>query len=99
MEIDPDVGPGEPDVDRVMADELAAGRVRQAAEDGQVAAVRFERLEQEYQAILQALRRIESRLTEETGRREILERDLAQLRDRVAALQSRIDDLEQRLGR
>src|SRR6185503_16446568 len=60
---------------------------------------RFERLEQEYQAILQALRRIEARLADETGRREMLERDLAELKDRVAALQSRIDDLEQRLGR
>ena len=60
---------------------------------------RFERLEQEYQAILQALRRIEARLADETGRREMLARDLAELKDRVAALQSRIDDLEQRLGR
>jgi chromosome segregation ATPase len=59
---------------------------------------RFERLEQEYQAVLQALRRIESHLADETGRREMLERDLAELKDRVAALQSRIDDLEQRLG-
>jgi chromosome segregation ATPase len=59
----------------------------------------FERLEQEYQAILQALRRIEARLADEGGRREILERDLAELKDRVAALQSRIEDIEQRLGR
>jgi chromosome segregation ATPase len=60
---------------------------------------RFERLENEYQAILQALRRIEARLADEAGRREILERDLAQLKHRVAELQSRIDDIEQRLGR
>jgi predicted nucleic acid-binding Zn-ribbon protein len=60
---------------------------------------RFERLEQEFQAILQALRRIEARLTDEAGRREILERDLAELKQRVAEPQSRIDDIEQRLGR
>jgi chromosome segregation ATPase len=60
---------------------------------------RFERLENEYQAILQALRRIEARLADEVGRREILERDLAELKQRVAELQSRIDDIEQRLGR
>jgi chromosome segregation ATPase len=60
---------------------------------------RFERLEQEYQTIIQALRRIEARLADEAGRREILERDLAELKDRVAALQSRIEEIEQRLGR
>ena len=60
---------------------------------------RFERLEQEYQAIIQALRRIEAGLADEVGRREILERDLAELNHRVAALQSRIDEIEQRLGR
>ena len=60
---------------------------------------RFERLENEYQAIVQALRRIEARLADETGRREILERDLAELKQRVGELQSRIDDIEQRLGR
>jgi chromosome segregation ATPase len=60
---------------------------------------RFERLEQEYQAILLALRRIEARLADEAGRREILERDLAELKQRVATLQSRIDEIEQRLGR
>jgi chromosome segregation ATPase len=60
---------------------------------------RFERLEQEYQAILQALRRIETRLTDEAGRREILVRDLTELKHRVAELQSRIDDIDQRLGR
>ncbi len=60
---------------------------------------RFERLEQEYQAITQALRRIEAGLADETGRREIIERDLAELKQHVAALQSRIEELEQRLGR
>ena len=59
---------------------------------------RFERLEQEYQAITQALRRIEARLTDEQGRREILERDLAELKHHVVALQLRIEEIEQRLG-
>ena len=60
---------------------------------------RLERLEQEYYAIVQALRRIEARLTDESGRREILARDLAELKQHVAMLQSRIEDIEQNLGR
>ena len=59
---------------------------------------RFERLEQEYQAITQGLRRIEAGLADERGRREILERDLAEMKRQVAALQSRIEDIEQRLA-
>ena len=58
---------------------------------------RLERLDQEYLAITQALRRIEARLTDEQGRREIVERDLADLKQHVAALQARIAVLEQRL--
>ena len=60
---------------------------------------RLERLEQEYQAITQALRRIEATLADELGRREILERGLAALKSQVAALQFRIEVIEQRLGR
>ena len=60
---------------------------------------RFERLEQEYYAITQALRRIEVGLADERGRREILERALAELKQHVAVLQSRIEEIEQRLGR
>jgi chromosome segregation ATPase len=60
---------------------------------------RFDRLEQEYHAITQALRRIEAGLADEGGRREILERALAELKQHVAALQSRIEEIEQRLGR
>ena len=57
----------------------------------------LERLEHEYQAITQGLRRIEAGLAGERGRREILERDLGELKRQVAALQSRIQDIEQRL--
>ena len=60
---------------------------------------RLERLEQEYHAITQALRRIEAGLADERGRREILERALAELKQDMAALQSRIEEIEQRLGR
>ena len=60
---------------------------------------RFERLEQDGHAITQALRRIEAGLADERGRREILERGLAELKQHVAALQSRIEEIEQRLGR
>jgi chromosome segregation ATPase len=59
---------------------------------------RLERLEQEYHAITQGLRRIEAGLAGELGRREILERDLGELKRQVAALHSRIRDIEQRLG-
>ena len=60
---------------------------------------RLERLEQEYQAITHALRRIESALAGELGRREILERDLAALKLQLAGLQSRIEAIEQQFGR
>jgi chromosome segregation ATPase len=59
---------------------------------------RFERLEQEYHAITRGLRRIEAALADEQGRREILERDLAVLKERVTALQAQIEDIEGRLG-
>jgi chromosome segregation ATPase len=58
---------------------------------------RLERLEQRYQAVTQALRRIEALLADEVGRREIVERDLATLRENVAVLKARIDDVERRL--
>jgi chromosome segregation ATPase len=60
---------------------------------------RLERLEQEYQAITQGLRRIEASLSDESGRREILTRDLDELKQQVAALQSGIVDIEARLAR
>ena len=60
---------------------------------------RLERLEQEYQALTQTLRRIEAGLADEGRRRAILERDLAELKRHVAVLQSRIEEIEQRLGR
>jgi chromosome segregation ATPase len=59
---------------------------------------RSERLEQEYLVILQQLRRIEASLADDLGRRQILERDLAELKERVGGLQVRINDLERRLG-
>jgi len=59
---------------------------------------RSERLEQEYLVILQQLRRIEASLVDDLGRRQALERDLAELKERVGMLQSRINDLERRLG-
>lgn len=39
------------------------------------------------------------RMTDETARRERLERDLETLRGNVAALQARIEELERRLAR
>jgi chromosome segregation ATPase len=58
---------------------------------------RLERLEQEYHAIVQALRRIEGGLSDERGRRDVLERSVEVLKQHVAALQTRIEDLERRV--
>ena len=58
---------------------------------------RLERLEDEYHAIVQGLRRVETLLTDEKGKREILERNLEELKRHVAALQMRLEALEQRL--
>lgn len=60
---------------------------------------RFERLEQQYQAITQALRRIEAGLADERGPRELLLRSLAELKQHVEARRPRIEEIEQRLGR
>ena len=58
---------------------------------------KLERLEQEYYAIVEGLRRIEMILADERGQRELLERGLAEMKERVALLQARIDELERRL--
>jgi chromosome segregation ATPase len=60
---------------------------------------RLERLEQEYHMITQGLRRIEASLGDESARRDILTRDLLELKQQMAALQSRIEDIEARLAR
>ena len=57
----------------------------------------FERLGQEYHAIVEGLRRIEALLADERARREMLERGLAEIKERVALLQARIDEVERRL--
>ena len=59
--------------------------------------LRLERLEDEYHVILQALRRIERWMADETGKREAVERGLEELKSQAAALQARIQDLEQRV--
>ena len=59
---------------------------------------RLERLEQEYHMISQQFRRIEASLADDLGRRQIMERDLAELKERVGLLQGRINELERRLG-
>ena len=55
---------------------------------------RLERLEQEYQAILEGVRRIEALLAGEKAKREDLERGVEYLKHEVAALQGRIEVLE-----
>ncbi len=58
---------------------------------------RLERLEQEYQAILEGLRRIEALLAGEKAKREEIERAIEYLKGQVVALQTRIEALEQSL--
>ena len=58
---------------------------------------RLEALELEYQAIVQSLRRIEGLLADEMGRREVLERSVEELKQNVAFLQARIEELERRI--
>lgn len=58
---------------------------------------RLERLEQEYYAIVEALRRIEALLADEQVKREVLERRVDELKHQVAVLEDRIQELEQRL--
>jgi len=47
---------------------------------------------------LQQLRRIEGAVTDDRQRGDVLERELEALRERVAALQARLDDIDRRLG-
>lgn len=58
---------------------------------------RLERLEQEYHAIVEGLRRIEGLLVEERVQRELLVRRLEEVKRQVATLQARIEELEQRI--
>jgi len=58
---------------------------------------RLERLEQDYYAIVEALRRIEGLLADELTKRELLERRVDELKRDVAVLQARIEELEQRI--
>jgi chromosome segregation ATPase len=60
---------------------------------------RLERLEQEYQAILEGVRRIERLIGDERVKREELERGLELLKRQLAALQGRVEALEQQLRR
>jgi len=58
---------------------------------------RFERLETEYYSISSALQRIEDKLDQEISKRELLEKEIAALRERVSKLQHRIENIDQQL--
>jgi predicted nuclease with TOPRIM domain len=58
---------------------------------------RLERLEAEYFAIVQTLRRIETVSGSEQAQRAALERSVAELRRHIADLQGRLDAVEARL--
>jgi chromosome segregation ATPase len=59
---------------------------------------KLERLEQEYQAVLEALRRIGAALVDDRRPRELLERAVAELRERLDAMQTRLAELERRIS-
>jgi chromosome segregation ATPase len=58
---------------------------------------RLERLEAEYFAIVQALRRLETLVGSEQAQREALGQSVEQLRRQIADLQARLDAVEARL--
>jgi chromosome segregation ATPase len=58
---------------------------------------RLERLESEYFAIVQTLRRIETLIGSERAQREVLGQSVDQLRQQIADLQARLDAVEARL--
>jgi chromosome segregation ATPase len=58
---------------------------------------RLDRLEQEYAALVQALRRIEGLQADERGQRDLLESSVAELKRHASLLQARIQALEARL--
>ncbi len=58
---------------------------------------RLERLESEYFAIVQTLRRIETLIGSERAQREVLGQSVDQLRRQIADLQVRLDAVEARL--
>jgi predicted nuclease with TOPRIM domain len=58
---------------------------------------RLERLEAEYFAIVQTLRRIETLVASEQAQRAVLEQSVDQLRRQIADLQARLDAVEARL--
>ena len=60
---------------------------------------RLERLEAEYFAIVQALRRIETLVASEQAQREALGQSVDELRRQIADLQARLDAVEARLER
>ena len=51
----------------------------------------------EHYAISQQLHRIEASLTDERARREMLEQDLAVLKEHIVMLQARLAEIERRL--
>jgi chromosome segregation ATPase len=58
---------------------------------------RLERLEAEYFAIVQTLRRIETLIGSEQAQRAVLEQSVEALRRQIADLQARLDTVEARL--
>lgn len=58
---------------------------------------RFERLETEYYSIIAGLQKIEDKLDSEISKRELIEREIAALRERVSKLQERIEEIDSQL--
>ena len=66
---------------------------------GQIEALagHYERLQQEYHAIVEALRRMEAAHSDDRRRRETLERRLREVHEELTALRARVEELERRL--
>ena len=72
------------------------GQFREVSGQIEALAGHYERLQQEYHAIVEALRRMEAAQSDDCRRRETLERRLGEVHAELAALRARVDELERR---
>ena len=72
------------------------GQFREVSGQIEALAGHYERLQQEYHTIVEALRRMEAAQSDDCRRRETLERRLGEVHEELAALRARVDELERR---
>ena len=73
------------------------GQFREVSGQIEALAGHYERLQQEYHAIVEALRRMEAAQSDDCRRRETLERRLGEVHEELTALRARVEELERRL--